>query len=628
MAFGLKKKMIISGGAEQVVQKPNSEQSSGNPAQSIEVEGAHPLCDITAVEKDHVEELEKIQTIERVGTNAQYYEKDGMRTEGDGFDHVGAHQKMTPKLFMALVTMAFLWVGSQIPLYLFGSVVTTIYADIGGLDRWVWFVVGYLIPVAALCPFAGALSDLFGRKYVALGGQVFLMIGPIVTSTAQSMNVAIGGQVLSGIGAGLNELISLTGTGEMVPTAKRSIYVGMVVLTILPFAPSLLWAQLITRASSWRYLGTVVGGWNLAGFVLVIFCYNPPPRPNSKGYSQSEILRRIDYIGGLLSIGGILCFLLGLQWSTSQYKWHSAHVLTPFILGILLIASFFVWEMRIARYPMVPHRIFVKAKRTMTIILLITFLSGANFFAVLLLWPSEIYNVYGNDPVQIGVRGLPIGFGILTGAVICLILIPITGGRIRLLLIFWTAVMTAGTGAMSVGTPHNIDAMLGLVTLASIGVGAIIIPCSIIAQICCPDDLIATITAITLSIRYVGGAIGFTIYYSVFYHKLIPNLTRLVAIDAIVGQLHCYNVTQITEFTTLIGNAEFTSLEELINTTGQAAPNFYSVVVSAAQVAFAESYAYPYYISIAFGATTMILAFFLGDISQFLDDHIAVVSEV
>lgn len=31
----------------------------------------------------------------------------------------------------------------------------------------------------------------------------------------------------------------------------------------------------------------------------------------------------------------------------------------------------------------------------MTVTLLITFLSGANFFNVLLFWPTEIYNVYG-----------------------------------------------------------------------------------------------------------------------------------------------------------------------------------------------------------------------------------------
>lgn len=93
---------------------------------------------------------------------------------------------------MTLLCMSFLWIGSQIPLFLFGSVLPLIYNDIGGVDRWVWFVIGYLIPNAALCPFVGALSDLFGRQKVAIVGQVCLIMGPIITATAHTMNIAIG----------------------------------------------------------------------------------------------------------------------------------------------------------------------------------------------------------------------------------------------------------------------------------------------------------------------------------------------------------------------------------------------------------------------------------------------------
>jgi hypothetical protein len=129
--------------------------------------------------------------------------------------------------------------------------------------------------------------------------------------------------------------------------------------------------------------------------------------------------------------------------------------------------------------------------------------------------------VYGDDPVGIGIRSLPIGFGIIGGAVIALVLIPITGGRIKLIMIVATAVMTAFCGAVSISTPHNLGVMYVIVTFASLGVGGVIIPSSIIAQICCPSDLIATITAITLAIRYIGGAIGYTAYYNSEYYERI-----------------------------------------------------------------------------------------------------------
>jgi MFS family permease len=56
----------------------------------------------------------------------------------------------------------------------------------------VWFVLANLLSLAAVCPFVGALSDLLGRRYVALAGASFIIIGMIVCSTAQNMDVFIG----------------------------------------------------------------------------------------------------------------------------------------------------------------------------------------------------------------------------------------------------------------------------------------------------------------------------------------------------------------------------------------------------------------------------------------------------
>lgn len=203
------------------------------------------------------------------------------------------------------------------------------------------------------------------------------------------------GMVIAGAGAGLNELIALAATGEMVPTAKRGLYVGGVVLTILPFAPSVVWAQLIVAASNWRFVGIFVAGWNVCGLVFLAAFYWPLPRPNLEGFSRREILARIDIVGGILSITGVMCFMMGLQWGAQQYLWHSAHTLVPFAIGLVLLIAYVFWEIFGAKHPMVPGRIFSRAKRTMIVTLLITFLSGANFFNMLLFWPTEIYNVYG-----------------------------------------------------------------------------------------------------------------------------------------------------------------------------------------------------------------------------------------
>lgn len=530
------------------------------------------------------------------------------------------HEHMNIRLFLALTAMSFLWIGSQIPLYLYGSVLPDIYGEIGGANgKWVWMIIGYLIPNAALCPFVGALSDLFGRKKVAMFGQIVLMIGPILVSTATRIEVAIGGQVISGLGAGLNELIALAGTSEIVPVRKRATYVGIIVFTIIPFAPSPLWAQLITRESNWRYVGALVATWNFIGLLLLAFFYKDPVKHVRPA---KEVLREVDFMGGFLSTAGVTLFMMGLQWGAREYSWQSVHTLVPFSLGLAFIIAFFVWEVFFAKYPMCPPRIFSRDKRSMICILLITFFSGGNFFVMLLFWPTEVYNLYGNDPIGIGIRTLPIGFGIIFGAFFALILIGITKGRTTALMIFWTIFMTAFTGAMVVARRNNlVPVVYPIVTLASFGVGAVIIPCSIIAQITCPTDLIGTITAITLAIRYIGGAIGFAAFYNVFFHKYY-DLANTIAAPLIASAGITQDYYELLDITTMASNAQYRQLKELIaqSPTIMNKDIAYDVCINAVQEAFQYAYEWPYYISIAFGGICIICAFGLRDIRKFMMD--------
>ena len=512
--------------------------------------------------------------------------------------------------------MCFLWTESQIPVYLFGGVVPEIYGDIGGVDRWIWMIIGNLIALAAVAPFTGAISDLIGRRYVAIAGSVLIIIGMCVSSTAHTMNHMIAGMTIAGAGAGINELTAIAGTAELVPTAKRGPMVGLVVFSITPFCPSILYAQLITRDSSWRYVGLFCGLWTFIGLISTIVFYFPPQRVNSAGYSRRKIASRIDFVGGLLSIGGVLLFTMGLQWGSQQYAYTNAHVLVPLILGFVLMIAFCFWEVFGTKYPMIPGRL-KKDPSVLALTLVITFFSGANFFALLFFYPTQSYNMYGNDPVGVGVRGLPIGFCIIGGAVISLILIGVTKGRIRMIMIVFSGIMTAGEGAMSVAKVYNLGTLYGALFLACIGTGGVIVPCSVITTIICPDDLIATITALTLSVRVIGGAIGFTIFYNVFYHKFVPIATQIVGIEACAKQLLLLNATLVTELVTAAGNGQFALLREMTDQF-QNTPHAYDVIIGATQVAFADAYKWVYYISIAFGGITFICSCFLGDIKKYM----------
>lgn len=62
------------------------------------------------------------------------------------------------------------------------------------MTYWVWFVTAHLLATAAVSPFVGALSDLMGRRYVAIIGNVTIILGQGICGAAQGMDMFIGKQ--------------------------------------------------------------------------------------------------------------------------------------------------------------------------------------------------------------------------------------------------------------------------------------------------------------------------------------------------------------------------------------------------------------------------------------------------
>jgi len=101
------------------------------PPEAVAGEKASPT-----LRSEHLEHTERIATHDRVPGHENYYEKDGLRTYGDGEDH-DTEPAMSFRRLMSLIAMAFLWTGSQIPVYIFGGIPPYIYADLGGVDRYI-----------------------------------------------------------------------------------------------------------------------------------------------------------------------------------------------------------------------------------------------------------------------------------------------------------------------------------------------------------------------------------------------------------------------------------------------------------------------------------------------------------
>lgn len=120
----------------------------------------------------------------------------------------------------------------------------------------------------------------------------------------------------------------------------------------------------------------------------------------------------------------------------------------------------------------------------------------------------------------------------------------------------------------------------------------------------------------------VGGAIGYTIYFNVFIQKFVPNATHYIG-GLMVTELHVTNITYIVDAIQLTVAALLDELKVIPGIAGN--ETAYEMVVAAGQVAYAESYKYVYYVSIAFGCVSILAACGLGSIEKYMDDHVAVV---
>jgi hypothetical protein len=133
--------------------------------------------------------------------------------------------------------------------------------------------------------------------------------------------------------------------------------------------------------------------------------------------------------------------LVAIQCGGYTHSWKSAYVLSTLIIGFLLIAAFGLWEWKGAKYPIVPHEIFV-GQQTVGVALLIAMVSGMNFYSMLNFYPLILENVYTDTPYSIGLKSLGIGFATPIGATVINWLLSVFKGYNRELLMFSCILMS------------------------------------------------------------------------------------------------------------------------------------------------------------------------------------------
>lgn len=248
-----------------------------------------------------------------------------------------------------------------------------------------------------------------------------------------------------------------------------------------------------------------------------------------------------------------------------------------------------------------------------------------NFYSILNFYPILLTNYYpAGHPILVGVRAIGYCISILAGATIMNALISYTNGHVREMLTACCVLMTACGGALAAATPFNPGFATAMSTIAGYGIGGVLVPTNCTAIIAAPDEWIATVTAISLSMRFIGGAIGNTIYFNIYNEKIVKNLPKYISEYVVQAGLPQGSVSA---FTAAYIKAASSGAVVTMGAIGDV-PGVTQDVLSAAALgtrwAYVHSMKYVWYASIPFGIIACICSWFMPNLKKYLTKRVAV----
>ncbi|QMW41499.1 hypothetical protein G4B11_004823 [Aspergillus flavus] len=232
----------------------------------------------------------------------------------------------------------------------------------------------------------------------------------------------------------------------------------------------------------------------------------------------------------------------------------------------------------------------------------------------------EAVGVYNSDEIELGIRTLPFGFYILGGAIISALMVSAFKGHLRWIMSFFYIIQAIAISCMVAVDTHNINTVWAPLVLSLIAVGGVLIPNQLIMTVICPDDLIATGTCLTVCLRSIGQVIGTSIFYTQFVSVLTHNTYEYVVPVAIETGITDFDVLETMMPTLLETPWKEWALSVSALNTAEKLNMLHDAVINA----FAPAFARVWYISIAFGVAAVIASGFIEDLTNLMDEHIAV----
>jgi EmrB/QacA subfamily drug resistance transporter len=379
-----------------------------------------------------------------------------------------------------------------------------------------WAINSYTLVFAGLLFTAGVLGDRYGRRAVLLIGLALFGAASLVSSYAQDPGQLVAARALMGIGGAAVLPATLSIISNVFDPRERGRAIG-------------IWAGSVGLAVA---VGPVVGGlllehfwWGsvflinvpivIAGIIAAILIV-PESRDPSPG--------RIDLVGVLLSIAGLVVLVYGVV-DGGDHGFGRPAAWGSILGGLAILAAFVSYERRIA-FPSLDVRLFANPRFSAAVaaVGLVFFAAmGSMFFTAFYL-----QLVRGYSPLRTGLLMVPF-------AVAQMIFAPRSSAMVRRY--GPRAVMAVGMalGMVSLGmfafvtatTPVWIVAALAF--LQGVALANVMPPATESVMSSLPREKAGVGSAVSNTIRQVGGALGVAVLGSVLSASYRGSVTPYVA---------------------------------------------------------------------------------------------------
>ena len=373
-----------------------------------------------------------------------------------------------------------------------------------------WVVNAYALSLAALLLTAGSIADRVGRRRLFAVGLVIFTLASLtcgLSSGATMLNVA---RAVQGIGGATMLATSLALIASAFHGRDRGVAFGV-------------YGAVIGAAVA---VGPVVGGALTSGIGWEwIFFVNVPIGAGALAVtllrvqeSRDPHARRVDWAGFVTFSGGLFLLVFGLT-QANDAGWGSTEVVGCLVGGAALLAAFLLVE-RLQERPMLDLTLLrVPAFAGVS---LVTLALAASMFAMFLYLTLYIQDVLAYDPLQAGLRFLPI-------SLVSFVVAPLSGRLtvrmpVRTLLFAGLLLVAAGLALMSgLDAGSGWTALLPGFVVAGIGVGTANPAIASTAIGVVSHERAGMASGFNNTCRQVGLAIGIAGLGAVFQHALASH---------------------------------------------------------------------------------------------------------